>query len=249
MTENTSHTPLRASVDTVTKAGASHEGWVIGRGRAVTAPTGNLALIETRWHTSDGPNAAEEQVGQPSNITVTDIQRTNPDTGAIETGVRLWDATSEAIQNFDHIDTFPFNPEWVVEAQFTPVDAERVIPFEHIRDNGGTRDLVVPGDISLTLEGEEYTLSAFDDNGTLLLVFADPTNGAADSSIATYSPGRFLRIPTQLARGEAGVVVLDFNRAFVPPCGFSPHYNCPLPPAQNRLKTAVLAGEKKVVNK
>lgn len=39
-------------------------------------------------------------------------------------------------------------------------------------------------------------------------------------------------------------VTLDFNRAFVPPCGFSVQYNCPLPPPQNRLHLPVPAGEK-----
>ncbi len=36
----------------------------------------------------------------------------------------------------------------MIEATFTPVSGERTIPFEHIRDNGLTRDLVVPGDIT-----------------------------------------------------------------------------------------------------
>jgi uncharacterized protein (DUF1684 family) len=47
--------------------------------------------------------------------------------------------------------------------------------------------------------------------------------------------------------GDAGPVSLDFNRAFVPPCGFSVQYNCPLPPAQNRFGVAIEAGERQVV--
>lgn len=46
--------------------------------------------------------------------------------------------------------------------------------------------------------------------------------------------------------GQPGTVTLDFNRAFVPPCGFSAQYNCPLPPAQNRFAEPVIAGEKQV---
>ena len=42
-----------------------------------------------------------------------------------------------------------------------------------------------------------------------------------------------------------GRVVLDFNRAYNPPCAFSPYATCPLPPAQNRLKLRVEAGEKR----
>jgi uncharacterized protein (DUF1684 family) len=40
--------------------------------------------------------------------------------------------------------------------------------------------------------------------------------------------------------------VLDFNRAVVPPCGFSNQMNCPLPPLQNRLPLPIRAGEKRV---
>ncbi len=249
MTENTVPVTLRSSEETIAQASASHEGWVIGRSRAVAAPTGNLALVETRWYGDDGPTAAEVQKDQPQNITITDLHRANLDTGSAETGIRVWDAESDAIKSFDRIDTFPFNPEWVVEATFTPVSSDRTIPFEHIRDNGGTRDLVVPGDIDVTIDGHSYTLSAFDDGGTLLLVFADQTNGSEDPLISTYESGRFLHIPTRLAPGESGTVILDFNRAFIPPCGFSSHYNCPLPPAQNRLKFAVLAGEKSIVTR
>ncbi|WP_256030526.1 DUF1684 domain-containing protein [Leifsonia xyli] len=139
------------------------------------------------------------------------------------------------------MDAFPFDPAWVVEATFTPVAGERTIPFEHIRDNGLTRDKVVPGDISFSRDGVDYTLSAFDDEGTLLLVFGDPTNGVEGDG-GTYASGRFLFVARHGDRA-----VLDFNRAFVPPCGFSDQFNCPLPPRSNRFAFPVTAGEKRVV--
>ncbi|GAA3589997.1 hypothetical protein GCM10022198_12360 [Klugiella xanthotipulae] len=243
----TSQSDLNAPVDVVNRAYESFASWRADRDAAVTAPTGNLALVETRWLPAAGPRASEIADEQPPGVRVSDVKRIDPDTGETEVGLRFWDADSAAIRSFETIDAFPFAPEWVVTAHFTPVDAERTVPFEHIRDNGGTRDLVVPGDISVTLGGEKYTLSAFDDNGTLLLVFGDLTNRSQEPPDATYPAGRFLHIPTELDRGETGTVVLDFNRAFIPPCGFSPHYNCPLPPAQNRINLAVTAGEKSVL--
>jgi uncharacterized protein (DUF1684 family) len=121
------------------------------------------------------------------------------------------------------------------------------VPFEHIRDNGGSRALVVPGDIRFSRDGVDYSLSAFDDDGTLLLVFGDATNRRTDET-ATYSSGRFLfvRRTDDGGFGDAGSVTLDFNRAFVPPCGFSVHYNCPLPPASNRFSMPIEAGERQV---
>lgn len=38
--------------------------------------------------------------------------------------------------------------------------------------------------------------------------------------------------------------MLDFNRAYNPPCAFTLFATCPLPPAGNRLDLAINAGEK-----
>lgn len=215
-----------------------HTHWQAERRAAVTSATGNLALIETRW-TGERPDLDAEQRTAADTVTVTPIERTNIETGAAEHGLRVWDADAPAIRAFDRIDTYEYDPAWVLEGHFTPVAGDRRVSFEHIRDNGGTRDLVVPGDIRLELDGREHTLAAFDDGGTLLLVFGDQTNGSE-----TYGSGRFLFVEL---RDDEGSVVLDFNRAFVPPCGFSAQYNCPLPPASNRFPLPIRAGEKNVV--
>lgn len=214
--------------------------WRDSRTAAVTSPQGNLALVETTWY-SNGENFDEQEIlhDQPSTVIATELVRRDFDGNIVAQGHRLWDRQSEAIVNFLKIDTFEFNPDWVVEGRFTPFSEAKPIPFEYVRDNGGTRDLAVPGEIAVVIAGEEYFLHAFDDDGQLLLVFADPTNGSE-----TYSSGRFLfvdRIP------NTDLIYLDFNRAFVPPCGFSIHYNCPLPPVQNRIHIAVPAGEKKPI--
>jgi uncharacterized protein (DUF1684 family) len=217
----------------------------------VTGATGNLALVETRWLPA-GADPAEEfaraTADAPASVTVTALTRSNLDTGEPEHGLRFWDSQSPAIQAFETITAFDYDPEWVVEAQFTPVSGDRTVPFEHIRDNGGSRELVVPGDITFTRDGVDYTLSAFDDDGTLLLVFGDATN-RLDGDTSTYASGRFLFVHRAdgAGFGDAGPVTLDFNRAFVPPCGFSVQYNCPMPPAQNRFAQSVEAGERNVV--
>ncbi|WP_067243403.1 DUF1684 domain-containing protein [Microbacterium resistens] len=234
-------------------AAAAHDGWRARRRAAVTAPTGNLSLIETRWFPTDTtPEQAEalvaaERAASPAGVTVTALSRTGIDTGAPEHGLRVWDADSPAIRAFEDIVAFPYDPDWVIDARFAPVSADRTIPFEHIRDAGGSRNLVVPGDIVFERDGETFTLAAFDDGGTLLLVFGDPTNGRDDET-GTYGSGRFLFVERDDAGGfgDAGTVRLDFNRAFVPPCGFSAQYNCPMPPPQNRFPWPVPAGERLV---
>ncbi|MEU7888868.1 DUF1684 domain-containing protein [Microbispora bryophytorum] len=231
----------RASAATIEAARAGWDAWRAERVASVRAPRGNLALVETLWPAPGEEVSLEEALaGRPpgstgTRVTATRIERAHITTGEPEHGIRLWDADAPAIRHFETIDAFPFAPEWVIEAVFTPVSDERLLPFEHLRDAGGTRDRAVPGDITFTLDGTPYNLAAFDDEGTLLLVVGDRTNGSA-----TYGGGRFLTVEPE----PGGRVVLDFNRAFAPPCAFSPFYNCPLPPPRNRLDVPVEAGEK-----
>ena len=255
----TKDTDLTTAVDT---AIAAHDAWRKDRHEALTGPTGNLSLTLTRWFPAGtaadeaAAQVAEARASRAEGVTVTELSRRNISTGEPEYGLRVWDANSQAIRAFDRVDTFDYNPDWVVDATFTPVSADRTVPFEHIRDAGGTRDLVVPGDITFERDGETFTLAAFDDDGTLLLVFGDPTNTATDGT-QTYGSGRFLfveftgaeasadaDVPADASARQARSVRLDFNRAFVPPCGFSAQYNCPMPPPQNRLPWPITAGEK-----
>jgi len=211
--------------------------WRSDRLKAVVAPEGNLALIETRWFDGeDSQSTKDALLGQPNTVIATELKRKDFDGKVIAKGIRLWDSNSESIQAFKTIDLYPFDTEWVVTATFTPHAQNKAVAFEYIRDNGGTRDQVVPGDITTTIDGVDYTLNAFDDDGVLLLVFGDKTNGQE-----TYPAGRFLFVYRTEGTNQ---VILNFNQAFVPPCGFSIHYNCPMPPPQNRLHLAVRAGEK-----
>ena len=91
--------------------------------------------------------------------------------------------------------------------------------------------------VEFVLDGETHRLVAVGEPGApLFIVFADATSG-----FETYGGGRFLSADPPDAQGR---VVLDFNRATNPPCAFTPHATCPMPPPANRLPVAVRAGEK-----
>lgn len=154
--------------------------------------------------------------------------------------LRVWDANSESIQNFGGIDVFPYNQEWVIKAVFTEIPGGMTMGFEHLKDDGKTRDEVIPGEITFSKDGVGYNLAAFKAGRALQLVFADATSG-----VSTYSVGRFLYV----APNPDGSITLDFNRAVIPPCGFSYNFNCPLPPKQNRFAVAIEAGEKHALAK
>jgi len=66
------------------------------------------------------------------------------------------------------------------------------------------------------------------------LFFTDATTGKE-----SYSVGRYL--DAQLR--PDGRYVLDFNLCYDPACAYSEHYNCPIPPATNRLTVAIRAGQ------
>jgi uncharacterized protein len=68
----------------------------------------------------------------------------------------------------------------------------------------------------------------------LSIFFTDATTGKQ-----SYSVGRYLD-PEPLPDGR---YVLDFNRCYDPACAYSEHYNCPIPPKENRLKVAIRAGQ------
>jgi uncharacterized protein (DUF1684 family) len=255
------------------------------REQAVTAPKGNLALVNTQWISGDPEAPAQPIWGVPglwsplpagqSGLKLTAVAadgirvdgelvdgeaivrgKDDPNPGEItfsdtvsgfviasdegEYALRVWDANSEAIQEFGSIDAYDFDPEWIVKAAFSPIEGGKTVGFEHLKDEGKTRDMVVPGEITFTKDGVDYNLAAFKSGRALQLVFADSTNGAE-----TYSVGRFLFV----APNADGTVTLDFNLAVLPPCAFSYNFNCPLPPAQNRFSVPIRAGEKNVLNK
>jgi len=92
------------------------------------------------------------------------------------------------------------------------------------------------GYVTFKIEGKLYRLDAFaGEPQTLFFIFGDETNGEE-----TYEACRFL----EASFLENGQVDLNFNRAYNPPCAYTPHATCPLPPPQNQLCVRILAGEK-----
>lgn len=154
--------------------------------------------------------------------------------------LRVWNAQSDDINNFGGIDAYAYNPAWVIQATFTPIEGGRAVGVDHLKDEGKTREKIIPADIAFAHDGVDYSVAAFQEGRALLLVFADATSG-----VATYSVGRFL----MCAPNADGTITLDFNRSYLPPCAFSHNFNCPMPPESNRFAFSIEAGEKNVLNR
>jgi hypothetical protein len=147
--------------------------------------------------------------------------------------VRVWDAEAPAHRAFAGIDCFPFDPAWRVEAAWEPFDPPRAVLVQDV--TGAEAERRVPGRARFSVNGRELPLETTADGDRLAFVFRDATAG-----VETYGAGRFLG--ADAPRDEK--VILDFNRAFNPPCAFTPFATCPLPRPENVLPVRVTAGER-----
>ncbi|HXQ63571.1 MAG TPA: DUF1684 domain-containing protein [Steroidobacteraceae bacterium] len=150
-------------------------------------------------------------------------------------GVRIRDRASRARREFRGLDYFPADPNWAIAARFEPYDPPHHVPIVNVL--GMQIDMESPGAIVFERDGHEWRLdSLLEEPGAdeLFVMFADATSGHE-----TYGGGRFLSAPLP----AAGKVLVDFNKAYNPPCAFTPFATCPLPPPQNHLTLRVSAGE------
>lgn len=149
-------------------------------------------------------------------------------------GVRLRDREHPARKKFEGIPFYPVDSKWRVEAKFEA--HKKKIPIVNIL--GMVEDTPSPGTLVFQIDGKTYRLDAVEEQGEtdLFIIFGDQTNGKE-----TYGAGRYVYTAPP---GPDGKVVLDFNKAYNPPCVFSPYATCPLPPKQNKLAVRIEAGEK-----
>ena len=152
--------------------------------------------------------------------------------------LRIYDEDADNLAAFDDIEVYDYDPDAALVGHFEAFEAVGQVAWEFTRveDSGHTKN--VPGTVVVMVGGSERRLSAFLDGDNLVLVFADGTTG-----VESYGPGRFLVLPQP---SDDGRIEVDFNRAFIPPCGFSDFYSCPVPPPENRFGIPIRAGEQRV---
>jgi uncharacterized protein (DUF1684 family) len=151
--------------------------------------------------------------------------------------LRLRDRQHPARFDFPGIESYPTDPKWRIEGRFEVYDPPKKIPIPDV--TGTVNEETSWGAVVFEASGQRLRLDALAEPGaeTLFLIFGDQTSGRE-----TYGGGRYLYAA---APDSDGRVVLDFNKAYNPPCAFTDFATCPLPPRQNRLATKVEAGEKK----
>jgi uncharacterized protein (DUF1684 family) len=151
--------------------------------------------------------------------------------------LRIKDSEAKTRKQFVGIDYFDIDPSWRIEAKWEAYDPPREVEESNIL--GQVDKVIVPGAAVFEHGGKTYRVEPVIEtpgDTELFLVFADKTSGKE-----TYGAARFVYTEPP----KDGKVVIDFNKAYNPPCAFTSYATCPLPTAQNRLSTRVTAGEKK----
>jgi len=150
-------------------------------------------------------------------------------------GLRVRDARAPTRSGFTGIEHYPVDLSWRVEARFEAHPPGKTIDIANVLN--AIEPMANPGALVFEKDGKTHRLEAVDEgDGQLFLIFADRTNRKD-----TYGAGRFLYADPPVD----GRTVLDFNRAYNPPCAFNAYSTCPLPPPENRLDLAVTAGERR----
>ena len=151
-------------------------------------------------------------------------------------GVRVKDKDNPARSNFAGIESYPTDQKWRLEARFEPYNPPKKMPIVNILKMESSEES--PGAVAFEVDGQAYRLDAMKEKGEpkLFMIFADNTSGKE-----TYPAGRYLYVDPP---DTSGRMIIDFNKAYSPPCAFTKYATCPLPPRQNRLPFASEAGEK-----
>ncbi len=147
--------------------------------------------------------------------------------------IRMRDPKSEIRQNFTGLKWFPVNEQLRVTGHFVLHDTPLTVDLPNIL--GDIEPFTSHGSVVLTVGGQEVSMLPMTSGERLWFIFRDLTSGSE-----TYPAARFLYVD---APDDTGSVIVDFNRAYNPPCAFNPHTTCPLPPIENRLGVRVEAGE------
>jgi hypothetical protein len=151
-------------------------------------------------------------------------------------GLRIKDTDAPGRKHFAGIESFAIDPSWRIEANWVPAAPDETLEMGTVI--GTTDKYPVPGKLEFTRDGRHFEILPVIEvpgDAQYFIVFADRTSGKE-----TYGAARFLYIDPP----KDGKVVLDFNKAYNPPCAFTPFATCPLAPPENRLDLRVTAGEK-----
>ena len=151
-------------------------------------------------------------------------------------GMVVWDPSAPVLTGLRDIATYPYDPSWVVDAEYRPTPG-RTVEVERLTSPRSKDTVSAPGDLIVELDGEKHALVVLEAvPGIRLAVFTDTSSGTDTPEI-----GRWLTLPPDEGNNTFQV---DFNQVTLPHHVFSTAYPCPLPLEANHLPMTVDAGER-----
>lgn len=178
---------------------------------------------------------ASDETGRPDVVALNDLRMWVIERGG-RYAVRLRDFNAPRYKNFSGLKFYPVDESYRVRGVYTQFPRPRPVLVPTMTGTEAT--MVSPGYVTFHLGEEHIRLDVFEaglDSTKLFIVFKDGTSGSE-----TYGACRFLVAEIR----DDGGVDLNFNRAYNPPCAYTPYATCPLPPKRNELSVRIEAGEK-----
>jgi len=206
--------------------------FVTARGATVTLDTMPAPITSARLRSDYEPKATVLRSGS---LMIHYIVR--EDRGVYKHALRIRDTASAARMGPQRLRYFPTDIKWRVQARYTPSPKPDSVNIIGVL--GMETRMSHEGDLEFMLEGQRRKLMVIrepEDHGTnLFLMFTDSTNRTE-----TYPATRYVWVtpPDSLGR-----TIVDFNKAFNPPCAFTKFSTCPFPPKGNHLPFRVEGGE------
>lgn len=258
MTSTTSTTGTTPEQD----AAQARQDWLDRRWATITAPHGTASLARTHWLTTTPEALAgapgtwhrdgETVVGTGTGLADAPDGELRLAAGeerqhegrllrafvrAGDVALRVLDPQAPTRTTLERVEAFDHDPAMRLVGAFTPAAQDARVAVRTV--DGATLDAPAGGTVALSLGGEDVTLAVTPGGGDgWFAVLTD-----ASTAEGTYR-FRFLDLPPV---GPDGTVVVDLNRAYLPPCAFSDEYVCPMPPPENRWTVPVRAGERRAV--
>ncbi len=151
--------------------------------------------------------------------------------------IRMLDPQGAPARRFSGFKWFPIDRQYRIVGKFIKDPTPRDILIPSL--SGDDQSYTTEGLVEFTFQGQTVRMRPMTTRpNRFFFIFRDATAGKE-----TYEAARFLYSDLL----PDGTTVLDFNESYNPPCAFNEFTTCPLPPAENRLKMRILAGEQNYV--
>lgn len=146
--------------------------------------------------------------------------------------------------DFKNLHFFDADSTFKVNATVKILQNEKI--FKMPTYDGTSKEFIRYASANFTLNGKLLQVTLYKNialatnpayKDLLFLPFTDETNNKT-----TYGGGRYIDL--NLNNIKNNTLEIDFNKAYNPYCAYSDGYRCPVPPEENDLTVAIIAGER-----